>query len=426
MKQGLEIQRIRRLRKEGYGIREIAHLTDTARNTVRKYLSLETDDDSINDDRHRSELWQKREEIRKLFIECQGNCSAMASRISGILDKPVGARSLQIFCSPFRKELQLFFFKRTGRFETGSGKQLQIDFGECDVIINGVRMRIHFFVAVLGFSRCFYVKAYLVENADTWLDGIESAFHYFGGVTREIVSDNTRCLVRNPNSRNYQEKYTIPYIFLCNYYGTVPVTTAIGAPNSKGKVEILVKYVKRNFLPGREFKSLDNLNEELLKWLEHVRTLKLKDPTLTGPRTREERFAIEKPRLIPCDRPKLGRINVFERQIDRNGLLRIENTLYQIPERFAGQKVQVTVGPDHISIFKAGMEPANVEKAKSVFKPSMQNGSREVIHSQNGDRKSDATQPGEGEKAVQNYEMARDLSEYDSLIPEDGVKEGER
>ena len=41
-------------------------------------------------------------------------------------------------------------------------------------------------------------------------------------------------------------------------------------PESKGKVENAVKYVKYNFLRGREFTDIDKLNEECLSWLERT------------------------------------------------------------------------------------------------------------------------------------------------------------
>ncbi|SDZ90513.1 hypothetical protein [Pedobacter hartonius] len=38
-------------------------------------------------------------------------------------------------------------------------------------------------------------------------------------------------------------------------------------PQSKGKAENMVKYVKQNFLAGRSFKDLETLNQEAHAWL---------------------------------------------------------------------------------------------------------------------------------------------------------------
>ncbi|GAH22928.1 unnamed protein product, partial [marine sediment metagenome] len=38
-------------------------------------------------------------------------------------------------------------------------------------------------------------------------------------------------------------------------------------PESKGKVENLIKYVKRNFLSIRDFKQIEEANEGAFRWL---------------------------------------------------------------------------------------------------------------------------------------------------------------
>src|ERR671939_658393 len=46
------------------------------------------------------------------------------------------------------------------RFETPPGRQLQIDFGERAVRIGEETVRVHLFVATLGYSRRVYVRAF--------------------------------------------------------------------------------------------------------------------------------------------------------------------------------------------------------------------------------------------------------------------------
>ena len=84
----------------------------------------------------------------------------------------------------FRAEAQA-----TVRFETPPGKQLQIDFGETRVMIDGVGVRVYFFVATLGHSRRCFVRAFRHERQSAWFDGMEAAFRHFGGVPQEVLSD---------------------------------------------------------------------------------------------------------------------------------------------------------------------------------------------------------------------------------------------
>ena len=71
----------------------------------------------------------------------------------------------------------------------------QADFGEAEVILGGVRQKIHFFVLALPFSDCFYVRAYEAAVSEAWMDGHVHAFNFFAAVPQSIFYDNDRCLV---------------------------------------------------------------------------------------------------------------------------------------------------------------------------------------------------------------------------------------
>ena len=62
-------------------------------------------------------------------------------------------------------------------------------------------------------------------------------------------------------------------------------------PESKGKVENVVKYVKENFLVARVFRDIDSLNREALEWLERTGNGKVHGTARLVPR---EEFAVEK------------------------------------------------------------------------------------------------------------------------------------
>ena len=239
-----KVKQIQALLGEGQGIKTVARMTGVSRNTVRRYQR--------NTPRkgHHGPEWRameaKREEVKKLFFSCKGNCSAMHRFVEETIGvKPPSLRTLQKFCMPFRLELRQSMLTKTERFETPPGHQMQIDFGEDDVSVGGEVMRIHFFVAKMSYSRRIFAKAYLSENQGNWLDGIESAFRFFDGVPRELVCDNTTTLVKDHYAPK-NERFTARFDWFCQYHGVTPIATAIRKPNSKGKIESGVKYVKYN------------------------------------------------------------------------------------------------------------------------------------------------------------------------------------
>ena len=58
----------------------------------------------------------------------------------------------------------------------------QVDFGEAVAMIGGVRQKVHYFCMDLPQSDAPFVKAYLRETTEAFLDGHVSAFAFFGGM----------------------------------------------------------------------------------------------------------------------------------------------------------------------------------------------------------------------------------------------------
>ena len=90
------------------------------------------------------------------------------------------------------------------------------------------------------------MKAYPAETTEVFLDGHVSAFAFLGGVPRSILYDNTRLAVvkilgdgRRQRTRSFTELQS-HYLFE-DRFGRP------GKGNDKGKVEGLVRYVRRNF-----------------------------------------------------------------------------------------------------------------------------------------------------------------------------------
>ena len=99
-----KINQIKVLLGEGHGIKTVARLTGVSRNTVRRYQR------NIPRKGRHGLAWRameaKREELKKLFYACKGNCSTMYRFVEDTIGvKPPSLRTLQKFCVPFRLEL---------------------------------------------------------------------------------------------------------------------------------------------------------------------------------------------------------------------------------------------------------------------------------------------------------------------------------
>lgn len=144
--------------------------------------------------------------------------------------------------------------------------EAQGDFGEADVICEGVAVTIKYLVLSFPASNGAYVQAFRGETAECVAQGLRDIFHHLGGVPLRIVFDNASGI-----GRRVGEKITMSDLFLrfkCHYGFSVSFCNPASG-NEKGNVENKVGYVRRNFfVPIPVVGDLQAWNEKLLTEVE--------------------------------------------------------------------------------------------------------------------------------------------------------------
>ena len=224
---------------------------------------------------------------------------------------------MQRFLKPYRAQRK-WSELATVRFETEPGEQAQVDYGQLQVWIGEQAETVHLFVFTLGYSRRLFTRGYRNERLATLLDGHERAFRYFGGVTLTCLYDNPRTLVlgRSENKVLWHPLFED----FARYYGFTPRACQPYRARTKGKVESGVKYVKRNALAGRRFRSWEELNGWLERWSAEVADLRIHGTTHERP---IDRFAREQ--LTPLGtRPPYRYERVRLRRVANDALVAVE------------------------------------------------------------------------------------------------------
>ena len=168
-------------------------------------------------------------------------------------------------CIRDRREVQGHADRALLRFETPPGQQSQIDWGQALVSFRAGPQVVHVFVLTLGFSRRGFYYACADERLAQFLESHERAFAHFGGHTREHLYDRPRtvCYADDTGRRIWNPTFKA----FADYWGFEPRVCRPYRAQTKGKVESGVKYVKRNFLPGRTFIDLVDFQAQLDEWL---------------------------------------------------------------------------------------------------------------------------------------------------------------
>lgn len=213
--------------------------------------------------------------------------------------------------------------------ELPPGEQAQVDMGSITLHCqNGGKIKVYCFAMVLSHSR--YKYAFWQDHPFTTAEFItahQKAFAFFGGRPRQMVYDQDRVLAVSENHGDiiYTEGFQTYadalhfQIYLCR-----------GAdPESKGKIEAVVKYLKYNFAKNRCFMDSGQLSEQCMEWLSRTGNGKEHQTTKKIP---AQMFALEKQHLIPV--PAFETIvpeSIVTYQVRKDNTVVYRSNRYQVP-----------------------------------------------------------------------------------------------
>ena len=154
---------------------------------------------------------------------------------------------------------------RGRRYETGPGEAFQMDWGFVEVETGvGTSYQAACFAMICHHCGSCYVEFFPNARQESLFIGMIHAF-YFMGIPRYIMTDNMKSVVirRDPEGHPiWQHDYEA-------FMKLVGFQTKLCKPRhpfTKGKVERLIRFVKDNFLAGRVFSHITDLNIEAVRW----------------------------------------------------------------------------------------------------------------------------------------------------------------
>ncbi len=225
------------------------------------------------------------------------------------------------------------------RFETKPGVQAQVDWSDCVYVIpDGNRRKTHCFSMILGYSRMRYVEFCTTTDLNTFLKCHQNAFDYFGGVTQEVLYDNIKVVVIKRKYPSTASEFNSVFVDFRDHYGFTAYLCRPYRAKTKGKIERAIGFVKDNFLYGRIFSSIDDLNYQARQWMEKVNH-QVHGTTFEIP---ADRLLKEKLRSIVSIPPYLIKRRE-ERLISKDCYVSLNGNRYSVPWQFARRNAVVEV-----------------------------------------------------------------------------------
>jgi len=218
------------------------------------------------------------------------------------------------------------------------GEVLAIDWGSMGPL--------HVFCAVLAWSRFRFVRFALNEKAETTLAFLAECFEELGGVPKTVLADRMGCLKGGVVANKVVP--AAEYVRFAAHYGFRPDWCEAADPQSKGVVENLVGYAKRDLMiPQAPFAGMAAANGAARLWCAEVNGA-VHSEICAIP---AERLEAEQELLtaLPSLRPAIGRPGVT-RKVDRLSCVRFGSARYSVPVRMIGAQVAVAESGGHLLV----------------------------------------------------------------------------
>lgn len=208
------------------------------------------------------------------------------------------------------------------------GQQMQVDFGEKWLKnVDGNRIKVYAAAFVLAHSR--YKYAEIQSHPFTATDLVAAChrcFRYMGGMPQEMVFDQDSILCVSENCGDIIHTYEFEKLRQeCKF----SVYLCRGAdPESKGKVESTVKYVKGNFLENRVYFDDETVNQCCLQWLYRTANAKVHGTTKRIP---AEVFQQEREHLRPLVGTPDNAAAIIYRTVRKDNTIVYDSNRYSVP-----------------------------------------------------------------------------------------------
>lgn len=346
-----EVVMIIDLHRQGVSVSAIARQTGLDRKTVRRYIERGLEPPAYSPRRPRPALLDPFVDYLRERVTAYPGLSG-ARLLRELKDRGYrgGYTAVTDYLRDVRPPVDSGF---EVRFETAPGEQGQVDFAHFQVVFTDEPTTprvVWLFSMVLGYSRLIWARFVAHQDLATVLRCHVAAFEALGGAPRELLYDRMKTAVTGEGDEG-GIVYNRALIDLARHYGFHPRACKAYRAKTKGKVERPFRYIRQDFFLARSFRNLEDLNDQLRRWLADVANPRVHAGTR---RVVNEAFAEERPHLRPLPLAPFRAVLRLERRISREGMVSVGGNFYSVPDGSRRRAVEVHTLAEEIRIFEDG------------------------------------------------------------------------
>jgi hypothetical protein len=283
-----------------------------------------------------------RDQILEWVARCRGNLVRVHEELAaqGIT---IAYPTLTAFCR--RHGIGHAAPAPVGHYDFAPGQEMQHDTSPHRGVIGGVEQRIETASLVLCYSRMLFFQAYPAFTRFYCKVFLTDALEYLGGAAATCMIDNTHVVVAAgtgarmvpaPEMAAFAERFGFGFR-----------AHEKGDANRSARVERPFHFIEHNFLAGRTFADLADLNAHARGFCDKVNAAP-KRHLHASPR---ELFAAERPHLhpLPLFVPEVYALH--HRLVDVEGFVNVHGHRYSVPYLLIGRQLEVRETKDRIDVY---------------------------------------------------------------------------
>lgn len=241
---------------------------------------------------------------------------------------------------------------RGRRYQTNPGENFQMDWGFVNVNTHyGQKIKAACFAMICHHCGQRYIEFFPNAKQENLFIGMLHAFRYMG-VPKYVLTDNMKSVVIRKDWSGapiWQKDYE-------SFMSAVGFQTKLCKPRhpfTKGKVERLIRFVKENFLAGRSFWTITDLNREAMEWC-YEENERFHPALAEIPNQVHSTACLKTLKILPDDE-NLEKYLCPERRISFDGFICYENRRFGVPFSYTGKVARVRRVDDKLYIYSSDM-----------------------------------------------------------------------
>ncbi len=267
---------IQRMKEQGFSIRKVSRMIRISRNTIKKYWAMSPDEyaAALTAVNKLSSLMAYEPSVLR-WLEAYPCMTAAQVRdwLEERFSLDAAERTVRRFVAQLREQHGITRQTEPLREyepvdELPMGYQLQLDFGLKSVRSAYSSRYVKLYVAAFSLSSSRYKWGLFQDRPFTSADlvrALHGCFEYYGGMPKQLVYDQDSIIVVSEN--NGDIIHTHAFAAFIEESKLDVLVCRKSDPESKGKIEAVVRFIKGNFMENRLFMDLDIWNRSFEEWL---------------------------------------------------------------------------------------------------------------------------------------------------------------